>query len=612
MSGWRVLALLLVAAASCLGLPPARAATPAGTTAASPNTDIVWIDHAQLASARGVETVRLPHVLQPEQFDARGQAVTYRLTLDLDTAPSEPLGLYLRKVSLAGKVRVNGLDAGGCGPGPLDQLRCLYQPTFVSVGPGLWRAGPNTVEVQVWATQRQFNGLSALAVGPEHAVHERLYRPDHFWRHDLVVAFQWATLAIGLLALMMWTIGQSQRVLMWFGLASTFRGLSNLNLVTIHPWGDMFWTHWVLLSSRMVLSPLAMLMLLAFSGHRFPKVEKVLVGACLALPMIVLASGNDTSLAQRVSLPLLFLAIGLVGRVAVLAWRTRDPMDVLTSALGAGLIAAGAYDLALLRLPSAFERSPLLPYTTGFILLTLGGVLAMRFARALHTSDNLNRILAERVALVEADLKKQHQTIVDLERAHARSQEREQLLRDLHDGLGSSLSTARLRLEDGSLPPEQLRRLLDECIDDMRLLLDTSMPDGTLADALGSLRYRMEHRLAGSGLSLSWRIGLGDKPTLAAAQRLQVMRLLQEALANALRHAHASHITISAGYEPTEQRLRLSVQDDGVGFAVQARQGGRGLANMRHRAQQLGATLQVNSDGQGTRIELAMPLAQGA
>jgi signal transduction histidine kinase len=281
---------------------------------------------------------------------------------------------------------------------------------------------------------------------------------------------------------------------------------------------------------------------------------------------------------------------------------------MLLAPLAFMLMVAGVHDFTLIQNHAAFLRVPLLPYATGAMLLVLGGMIGHRLSRALQTKANLNRLLAERVQLHEADLARKHQTIVRLERERARSQEREQLLRDLHDGLGSSLASARMQVEEGSLDTRQLHQVLDDCIADMRLLLDTSAPDSGLASAVGNLRYRLDQRLAGSGITLVWRLGLEEEPPLGARSRLDLMRLLQEALTNALRHAHASRIVTTVRYDTQGRQLHVSVQDDGRGFKpVPAGTPGasRGLANMRHRARQLGGELVIEG-GEGTRVELTL------
>jgi two-component system nitrate/nitrite sensor histidine kinase NarX len=97
---------------------------------------------------------------------------------------------------------------------------------------------------------------------------------------------------------------------------------------------------------------------------------------------------------------------------------------------------------------------------------------------------------------------------------------------------------------------------------------------------------------------------------LSPASEVQVMRIVQEALANIWRHAHADHLWIRMD---CENGLLLTIEDDGCGFDPTAVGGPDpdhfGLQIMRERAQGLGGKLTVASrPGQGTRVVVSLPV----
>ncbi len=180
---------------------------------------------------------------------------------------------------------------------------------------------------------------------------------------------------------------------------------------------------------------------------------------------------------------------------------------------------------------------------------------------------------------------------------------------DMHDGLGSSL-VGLLGLVQSRKPTlhDVERRLLD-ALQELRMSVDALEPvDGDLGVVLGNVRHRMRTAIEDSGVKLNWRVD--DLPlvsNLTPRAILNVQRIVSEALANALRHASASTVTVSARAD--RDSLRVQVDDDGVGFAQPVSSGGRGLDNLRHRAASLGATLEVRSEpGAGTRVALQLPL----
>lgn len=189
----------------------------------------------------------------------------------------------------------------------------------------------------------------------------------------------------------------------------------------------------------------------------------------------------------------------------------------------------------------------------------------------------------------------------------SRHRERESLLGDLHDGFGSQLLSASLAARRGALTQADMVKILDECIADMHLVLDTlSLDEGRLGDALRFLRNRLESRLSGRPIALSWAIELDNAPILAQQRIVQVLRVVQEAIANALKHAQASHLRVEARVASPGQLL-VTIRDDGVGLAPE-RGEGRGLGSMRSRALGLGGTLTLEKhSGAGTLVRLAFP-----
>ncbi len=198
-----------------------------------------------------------------------------------------------------------------------------------------------------------------------------------------------------------------------------------------------------------------------------------------------------------------------------------------------------------------------------------------------------------------------------LRQAVERSQleERERLLQDLHDGFGSQLTSARLRVEEGALSQAELAELLRECMTDLHLVVDTmNSPGMTLAEALRHLRNRYRQRLAGRPPELSWDLALDECPPLTDSQRLTLLRIIQEGLNNALKHSGAGHIRISARQTGTSP-LEVRILDDGVGFPEHLRPG-KGLHHLRSRVQSLGGTLDLSHpDGQaGAALIIDIPL----
>lgn len=175
------------------------------------------------------------------------------------------------------------------------------------------------------------------------------------------------------------------------------------------------------------------------------------------------------------------------------------------------------------------------------------------------------------------------------------------LARDLHDVVGSTLGTVKLYADllGGANPiATPLSAVAQDGLDDLRAVLDALAPPSS--EGLASTVCAIARRTSPPGVTATVT---GTWPEQADGPlRVAVARIVQEALYNAVRHGKATAITISATARGRE--LDIEVRDDGRGFEPSAVEGGgRGLAAMRARAEELGGQLVIRSrPGGGTAI----------
>lgn len=197
--------------------------------------------------------------------------------------------------------------------------------------------------------------------------------------------------------------------------------------------------------------------------------------------------------------------------------------------------------------------------------------------------------------------------------------ERNRLRRDLHDGLGPSLSGVGLSLRaiedalsagDLDLAGQLNRRTREEvqsAVGEVRRIIDDLRP-APLAD--GDLAGALRRQAAVSGATYPVHVAVSQNlPHLTAEVETAAYRITQEALANAVKHAAASQVSIAV--DADAGALRVLVVDDGRGLPRNRRgdtPAGLGLTSMRHRAEVLGGTLTLSSDAGGTTITAMLPL----
>lgn len=201
----------------------------------------------------------------------------------------------------------------------------------------------------------------------------------------------------------------------------------------------------------------------------------------------------------------------------------------------------------------------------------------------------------------------------------ALEEERARIARDMHDGIAQSLAFVRLRVdlwsdwlesEPERLPGEfaRLKATLREQIDELRRAIFALRPlDLNALGFDGALRRQVNDFAAQQGWSVS--LSLDELPPLSPPVELACFRLVQEALNNAAKHAHARSVQVALAV--ADAGLSLSVADDGRGFDPGAIEGGErlGLRQMRERIAALGGRLTLLArPGHGTTVRAWIPL----
>jgi signal transduction histidine kinase len=194
--------------------------------------------------------------------------------------------------------------------------------------------------------------------------------------------------------------------------------------------------------------------------------------------------------------------------------------------------------------------------------------------------------------------------------------ERDRLRRDLHDGLGPSLSGVGLGLQaldsalaagDEITASKLLRRVRLEArtaVADVRRILDDLRPTA-LDDSSLSAAMRRYADAVTTGIPIELDVA-NAPPTLPPDIEAAAYRIAQEALTNVIRHAGATNARLSLA--ANHQALRVEVTDDGHGFRPVRAEGGLGLASMRHRAETVGGSFDVRTGDTGTSVVALLPL----
>ncbi len=206
------------------------------------------------------------------------------------------------------------------------------------------------------------------------------------------------------------------------------------------------------------------------------------------------------------------------------------------------------------------------------------------------------------------------------EKELAIAEERVRLARELHDSITQSIYSVTLFAEaaaewissgNSETAVEQLHELRDtaqEALRELRLLIfELRRPALENSGLAAAVQARLEAVEARGGIDTELKVE-GCEQTRPVVQS-ELYNIIQEALNNALKHAHANHVRV--GLRFTEDLMAAEVWDDGIGFepGVNSIGGGFGLLGMKERAQKIHAELQIESTPHlGTRITVCVPL----
>lgn len=191
--------------------------------------------------------------------------------------------------------------------------------------------------------------------------------------------------------------------------------------------------------------------------------------------------------------------------------------------------------------------------------------------------------------------------------------ERQRIAQDLHDGVGSQLVNILATLDLHAPQQQAVALALEQCLVDLKFMVDRmDSTDESVVEALGRLRYRVQHALDKLGIRMVWMVEVdGPLQDFHGERAQQVLRITQECLSNIMRHAKATAIEVICHYLPESDSMLLEVRDNGCGIASReaGRPNGKGLEGMQRRARKLDGYLQIATKPRvGTRVRLLVPL----
>lgn len=569
------------------------------------------------APETGWTNVTLPDVWT-RRWPGYNGVVWYRLTWR-EPANPQPRGLLLEYMNMAGAVYLNDVlilrDNSLVEP----LTRAWNTPRYEVLDAPVLRPGVNTMLVRVSGLAAYSPGLGPIVRGAPDTVHER-YEREQWVRRDLQLFSLAITLTLGILVLMLWLYRRNETAYGWFSVMSLTWWLYAVNQVVTRPWPFTTNDAWEIFVSIAFLAYCGSftMYVLRFCGRRMPRTEALLWTTFCAGAIWLIVMPHDrieTSRALWAIVPgVTYLASCVL--LFILTWRERRLEQRIVSTCALTFVVAGTHDF-LVYFGVLASNVYYTTQTSQVLMIGMAIVLAKRFAensrRIAQFNDELRVGIDNAREELAHTLNRQH----ELEVVNARLAERLDLAHDLHDGLGGALVSSIAAIEHAphTLPPARFLGLLKEMRDELRFVIDTAAThqqgELALAEQIAPLRHRISVLFETQNIECIWRLDGITQCVLSAAQSLELLRILQEALTNVLKHARATRVIVELRHD--DGQITLHVEDNGVGFDMNGvrinadtPEGGHlhgtGLNSMHRRAQRLGGSLALRRENNATIV----------
>lgn len=436
---WRAWLCLVCASLACTGVTPAPsgAADPVlQLTSAEFRLDPSTSPPAETASWQAQPLPDNWNVSRPGQ----GGIGWYRLHFQLPRQPDRLYAIYVRKLSMNGAFYVNGALLGSGGRFEEPVARHWNRPQFFAISPDLLRPQGNTLHVRLAAYPNSRGGLGEIELGPETELRP-VYERRHFVQTILPQLCNIAVAALGLFAFALWTRRGAESTYVYFFVFSILWALRSTHMyVRDIPVSAFFWDIWVQ-SSFGWCALLYIVLAMRYSGVRWPRFETALLIYALAGPLWMLVAGPTRlhAVANNWSFVIVPVAIFFEGFLIREAIRKRTVIAALLAAVWGLIILASVHDGLVHRDKLSFDSFYLVSYVMILLSFVMGWILTNRFVQALDVAEKLNLELEGRVAEKHAELAENFQRLKLMERDRVVSEERQRLMSDMHDGLGSQL-----------------------------------------------------------------------------------------------------------------------------------------------------------------------------
>ncbi len=219
-----------------------------------------------------------------------------------------------------------------------------------------------------------------------------------------------------------------------------------------------------------------------------------------------------------------------------------------------------------------------------------------------HAAKGQRLFTSEDARLADRVMEQLHRALsFDQAVEQGRSEERLRIAQDLHDDIGARLLTLMYQA-----PNAEIEEYIRHTIQDLKTLTrGLAAQSHGLVEAAGEWKRDLHQRLSAARCELDWHMSVDDEVTLTMVQWSALTRILRELVSNAISHARSSRVHVSLVL--ADDRLSLTVEDNGLGREPATWSHGLGLGGVRKRVKQLGGSVRwLEAEPRGIRCEVVV------
>jgi signal transduction histidine kinase len=466
----------------------------------------------------------------------------------------------------------------------------------------------NTIWIYVAKAAIQEANLGHVHIGVDQQLIP-IYKNYQLRQQTLISIGFLINIIVGIFYLMVWVIYRKEVTYLWISLSvtfwvcySSFFLLTSTPLTTLQLDRLLAW----LFSTYTIVSCIS---IWRFANLKFPKIEKLLLSIFILATIILALVPNEYLKETIQAFFILNMIIFLLENTTYpfLAYKSKQIEVYLMAALHALFVPVSIHDAhQILTYQSEFWS----PFISPFTALFLGVLLGLRLYRNNKVISTFNETLTSEIETVTQKLSSSLKSQYELALENIRLQERINLSRDLHDGIGGSIvRSIELVKRNKHIEKDNILSILKLLSSDLREIidngssLDAQTPESPMLWAAPT-RHRFMEIFDELNIQANWHLDNKWKNPPSPLQCLTLTRVIEETFTNIIKHSKATRVEVTL--TETTQQLTLKIHDNGIGFNPNdvSESTHVGLQSMRMRVARIAGQFTVKSSEAGTEINV--------